>query len=147
VWNGIFQNFRKRRKPREVYPNFQKFLTGIMHALCSRSFRNFRPKVFERFAFWKYNNSQIFQKTFSGNFTQFSSVSKVSEILVEWKAFTINLMFRLHEELTAITTPTADRKALGVSICLEFKMESVPKELRNLRACLLCSLVKVGNFS
>ena len=26
-------------------------------------------------------------------------------------------------------------------------MESVPKELRNLRACLLCSLVKVGNFS
>ena len=27
------------------------------------------------------------------------------------------------------------------------KMESVPKELRNLRACLLCSLVKVGNFS
>jgi len=30
---------------------------------------------------------------------------------------------------------------------LEFNMESVPKELRNLRACLLCSLVKVGNFS
>ena len=38
-----------------------------------------------------------------------------------------------------------------MSICLEFNrqfnMESVPKELRNLRACLLCSLVKVGNFS
>ena len=26
-------------------------------------------------------------------------------------------------------------------------MESVPKELRNLRACLLCSLVKVGSFN
>ena len=25
------------------------------------------------------------------------------------------------------------------------KMESVPKELRNLRACLVCSLVKVRN--
>ena len=39
-WNSTFQNFRKRRQPRKVYPNFRKFFPGSCPSiqLCSRNF-------------------------------------------------------------------------------------------------------------
>lgn len=37
-------------------------------------------------------------------------------------------------------------KEKSTQLSIGKKMESVPKELRNLRACLLCSLVKVRYF-
>ena len=39
-WNNIFKNFQNRGQPREVYPNFQKFIPGsfLSIQLCSRNF-------------------------------------------------------------------------------------------------------------
>ena len=40
-WNSIFQNFRKREQPRELYPNFENFFPGSCFSiqLCSRNSR------------------------------------------------------------------------------------------------------------
>jgi len=81
-WNSIFWNFRKRGQPREVYPNFRKFLTGNFCFIwfSSRNFRNFRL------------NGSLFRNStisgFSGNFSQeisvpFVTVSNFLEFLVE----------------------------------------------------------------
>jgi len=59
-WSSIFRNFWKRWQPREVYPNFRKFLTENF-----RSF-NFPPEFpefsVEWFTFRKFNNFRIFMK-------------------------------------------------------------------------------------
>ena len=83
VTNGttFSQNFRKRGQPREVYPSFQKFLTGNYRSIwfSSRNFQNFwlNGSLFD--------NSTI--SRFSRNFAEnFPTIVTVSKFLVEWKA-------------------------------------------------------------
>ena len=82
-WNSIFQNFQKRAKPREVYPNFRKCFPGsfLSIQLCSQNFQNFRLNGSH------FGNSTVsrISGNFSGNFGTIAAVSKFSKVLVEWK--------------------------------------------------------------
>jgi len=65
-WNSILHNFRNRRQPRELYPNFQKFLTGNFRSIwfSSRNFRNFRLNG----SLFGYSTISEFSENFSKKF-------------------------------------------------------------------------------
>lgn len=79
----------KRDGPRELYPNFQRFLTGKFWTV------QFSPRSEEIsvqwFAFWNFNNFQVFWKVSKKIPLPFTPVSKVSDFLIKCKAPTSGL--------------------------------------------------------
>jgi len=78
-------NFRKRGQPLEVYPNFRTYFPGNFRSIwfSSWNFQNFR---LNGSLFGKFNNFRISWDLSLEISVPFVSVSKISEILVEWKA-------------------------------------------------------------